>query len=230
MLKKYYGEVILKKDLILYHTSEELFNYKNNKSFLFCIFHPSEWDGINDYIHFIKLKKNLNLLFMIESFRKTFIFSSLHKFINSLNENLAKKNNDNLMCFSEELKKENFDGWFTSIENKATIEVALLNDKNIFEVIKTEELRKNWRNGNYLNNKISIKNWGQKYKIYTLELPIIFNINERFKERIDEYIKYNQNSNFPNEFVLQVIFNNAIINYHKSYNNNFIDIKWKCIK
>ena len=28
---------------------------------------------------------------MIESFRKTFIFSSLHTFINSLNENLAKK-------------------------------------------------------------------------------------------------------------------------------------------
>ena len=97
---------------------------------------------------------------MIDSFRKTFIFSSLHKFINSQNENLAKKNDKNLLCFSKELKKENFDGWFTSIENKATIEVALLNDLDIFELIKTEELKRNWRNGNNLNNKITIKNWG----------------------------------------------------------------------
>jgi hypothetical protein len=224
MLKKYYGEVILKKDLILYHTSNELFNYRDDKSFLFCTFHPCEFDITNDYVSFIRLKIDVNLLFMIESLRKTFIFSSLHKFINSLNENLAKKNDNNLICFSEELKKENFDGWFTSIE------VALLNDNNIFEVVKTEELRRNWRNGNYLNNKISIKNWGKKYKIYTLELPVVFNINERFLNLINDYIKYNQNSNFPNEFVLQVIFNNAIINYDKSYNNKFIDIKWNCIK
>ena len=229
MLKKYYGEVILKKDLILYHTSEELFNYRDDKSFLFCTFHPSEWDGINDYVSFIKLKKDVNLLFMIESFRKTFIFSSLHKFITSPNENLAKKNDNNLKCFVEELRKENFDGWFSSIENKSSVEVALLNDINLFEVIKIEKLRRNWRNGNYLNNKISIKNWGFKYKIYTLDLPVIFNINERFKNFINDYIKYNENSNFPNEFILQVIFNNAIINYHKSYNNKFI-IKWKCIK
>lgn len=230
MLKKYYGEVILKKDIILYHTTEELFNYRDDKSFLFCTFHPSEWDGINDYVTFIRLKKDVHLLFMIETFRKTFIFSALHKFINSTNENLTKKKDNNLICFSQELKKEKFDGWLTSIENKATIEAALLNDTNLFEVIKIEELRSNWRNGNYLNNKISIKNWGQKYKIYTLEFPVIFNINERFKNHINEYIKYNQNSKFPNEFVLQVILNNAIINYHKNYNNNIIDIKWKCAK
>ena len=143
MLKKYYGSIILKKDIILYHTTDELFSYKQDKSFLFCKFQPSEWDGINDYVSFIKLKRDVNLLFMIESFKKTFIFSSLHKFINSINENLAKKNDNNLICFSEELKKEKFDGWFTSIENKATIEVALLNDINLFEVIKTDELRRN---------------------------------------------------------------------------------------
>lgn len=227
MLRRYYGEVILKKDLIIYHTSEELFTYRDDKPMLFCTFHPSEWDGINDYVNFIKLKRDVSLLFMIESFRKTYIFSSLHKFISSPNENLAKKNDNNLICFSKELKKGLFDGWFTSIENKATIEIALLNDLNLFEVIKIEDLQRNWRNGNYLNNNITIKNWGEKYKIYTMDYPVIFNINYKFKIFIDEYIKYHKNSNFPNEFVFQVILNNSIINYHKSY-NSLINIQWKC--
>ena len=228
MLKKYYGKVILKKDLILYYTSESLFTYNHNKPMLFCTFHPSEWDGINDFVHYIILKQDINLLFMIDSIRKTYIFSSLHKFITSLNENLAKKNDNNLKCFVEELKKENFDGWFSSIENKSSVEVSLINDTNIYEIIKTEELKRNWRNGNYLNNIITIKNWGTKYKIYTIDYPVIFKLNKRFKKLIFEYIKYNKESNFPNEFVFQVILNNAIIKYHKSFND--IDIKWKCIK
>jgi hypothetical protein len=229
MLRKYYGEVILQKDFILYHTSEDIYRYRADKPMLFCTFHPSEWDSINEYVIFIKLKRDVSLLFMIESFRKSYIFSSLHKFIISSNENLAKKNNNNLICFSEELKKESFDGWFTSIENKATIEVSLLNNLSLFDVINMENLRRNWRNGNYLNNKITIKNWGTKYRIYSIDLPLIFNINDKFRIFIEEYIKYNQNSNFPNEFVFQVILHNAIINYHRTYNNHLINIKWKCI-
>ena len=37
--------------------------------------------------------------------------------------------------------KENLDGWMSSIENKTTIEVSLINDSNIFEPIKTEKLK-----------------------------------------------------------------------------------------
>jgi hypothetical protein len=43
-MKKTYGEMILKKSSILYHTSDNLFEYKNDKPMLFCTFHPSEWE------------------------------------------------------------------------------------------------------------------------------------------------------------------------------------------
>jgi hypothetical protein len=68
-----YGEVILKKGSILYHTSDEQFTYKDEleKPLLFCTFHPSEYGSNNNsYIHFIKLEKDISLLFMIEKIKK----------------------------------------------------------------------------------------------------------------------------------------------------------------
>jgi len=216
MLKNLYGKVILQKDSILYHTSEEIFNNKLEKPMLFCTFHPSEYDGINDYVTYIKLKKNITLLFMIENFRKTFIFSSLNKFSNHPNLNLAKKNDNNLKSYVKELKKENFDGWFTSIENKSSIEVAIINDNSLFEPIKTEEFTRNWRNGNNLNNFITTKNWGKKYSICSIEYPLTFKINNKFQQLIEDYINYGLKSKFPYEHVFQVILQNAKIYYHES--------------
>jgi hypothetical protein len=58
--------MILKKDSILYHTSEiKLINLKE-KPFLFCSFHPSDYESYNSkYINIIKLKKDVKLFFMI---------------------------------------------------------------------------------------------------------------------------------------------------------------------
>ena len=225
MLKNLYGKVILQKDSILYHTSEEIFNNKLEKPMLFCTFHPSEYDGINDYVTYIKLKKNITLLFMIENFRKTFIFSSLNLFSNHSNLNLAKKNDNNLKSYVKELKKENFDGWFTSIENKGSIEVSMINDNSLFEIIKTEEFTRNWRNGNNLNNFITTKNWGKKYPICSIEYPLTFKINNKFKQLLEDYINFGLKSKFPYEHVFQVILENAKIYYHES---NFDGkITWK---
>jgi len=83
MLREVYGEIILKKDSILYHTSDEPFMYKSKKDkpLLFCTFHPSEYGMIGDYVTPIILKKDVSLFFMIESCKKTSYFFSL-KFIN----------------------------------------------------------------------------------------------------------------------------------------------------
>lgn len=225
MLKNLYGKVILQKDSILYHTSEEIFNYKPEKPMLFCTFHPSEHDGINDYITYVRLKKNVILLFMIERFRKTYIFSSLNAFTNHPNLNLAKKNDNNLKSFVKELKNESFDGWFTSIENKGGVEVALINDNSLFEIIKTEEFTRNWRNGNNLNNVIMTKNWGAKYPICSIKYPVVFKINSRFQKFIEDYINYGLKSKFPYEYVLQVILQNAQIYYHLTEFDG--KIEWK---
>jgi hypothetical protein len=162
MMKKSYGEVIIKKGSILYHTSDEQFSLKeqNDKPMLFCTFHPSEWDVMNEYVTFIKLRKDISLLFMIEECKKAKIFSSLPLFSNHPNLNLSKKHKHQLLCYIRELKKENLDGWFTSIENKSSVEVSLINNPNLFKIVKTEKMIRNWRNGNEKKSKKRMKIWG----------------------------------------------------------------------
>jgi hypothetical protein len=50
-MKELYGEVILKKGFILYHTTNEIFSNKPMNEFpmLFCTFHPSEWYYKEEY-------------------------------------------------------------------------------------------------------------------------------------------------------------------------------------
>lgn len=211
MLRQKYGEMIVKKESILYHTSDELFEYNRIKPMLFCTFHPSDYSGDNNkYVHIIKMKKDISLYFMIDNIGKTHIFSSLEVLINHPKKNLAKT--------EDKLHIENFDGWFSSIENKSHVEVALLNNKNIYELIGTKELKKNWNNGSYNsdnNNIIILKKWGKTYKISSIETPIILNINKKYEEMIKRYIDYEIKSGFMSEYTFQVILHNAIINYHE---------------
>ena len=217
MLRSNYGEMIIKKDSVLYHTSDEEFIPKviNEKPMLFCTFHPSEYTGDNKYVHYVKIKRDISLLFMIEYIGNIKIYSSLSNIINHPNKNLAKKHNNILQIIVDILKKENFNGWFSSIENKGFVEVALINDKNIFNIIETKNLNRNWRNGNNLNNRVITKNWGKTYEICTIERPIILNIHERYKDMILQYIAYEKQSKYPKEYIFQVIIGNAFIYYFR---------------
>ena len=208
MLKNIYGEMILKKDTILYHTSDEPLIYKSieEKPMLFCTFHPFEYGMAGDFVCFIRLKKDISLLFMVEEIKRVRIYSALSTFINHPNANLAKKHTNELFFFSEQLKKENFDGWFSSIENKGTVEVALMNDCNLYQILNCDLLKNN-------NNKINKKNWSD-YKICSMENPIILNINERIKDMLEKYLDYAIKANLLNQYIFQIILMNAQINYH----------------
>jgi hypothetical protein len=211
MLKKYYGEMIIKEGSILYHTSDDEFKYKNIniKPVLFCTFHPSEWTGDNKLLHFIKIKRDVNLLFMIDYINDIKIYTSYEKII----KNKEKNNDNNLKLIANELKKENFDGWFGSIDNKAFVEVVLINNLEIFEFIETRQLKKNWKDGNYLNNAISLKDWGNMYNICCIKNPVILNINNKYKKIIEKYKDYEIKSRFQLEYIFQLILENAIINF-----------------
>jgi hypothetical protein len=224
-LRNVYGEMILKKGCVLYHTSDEPFSYRADKPMLFCTFHPSEWEGINEYVTRIVLKKDISLLFMVDGFKKTHIYSSLGTLIQRPENNLAKMNDNNLVCYSQKLKEEAFDGWFTSIEGKSAVEVALLNDSRIFDFIPSEELNRNWRNSNNFNNVITVKNWGEKYPLCTVRNPAVLNIHERFKPLIDSYIDYGSRSKFPNDHTFQVVLSNATVRYHSG---PIVFISWVC--
>ena len=72
------------------------------------------------------------------------IFTTLGNIINNKSNNLLKNTNKNILInMKKKLESENFDGWFTSIENSATVEVCLLNDKNIFTIIKQKKFKEN---------------------------------------------------------------------------------------
>ena len=216
MLKEVYGEFILKKGSILYHSSDELFRIQSEKDkpMLFCTFHPSEYGMMGDYLTLIKLKKTVSLFFMIEDFKKARIYSALSTLTNHPNANLSKKHKDQLIIYSKELKKEGFNGWFSSIENKGAVEVALINDESLFEVIKSEDFINNWKNGNINCNKINLKNWGRKYEICTIESPVKMNLNSRYENMIHKYMEYEIESKLVNNYVFQVILKNSIIKYH----------------
>jgi hypothetical protein len=150
----------------------------------------------------IQLKRDIEVLFFITGFRKHYVLS-----------NQEEKNSP---AFLEKLQKENLDGWIASIENRSNVEVAIINDPNIFEVISFETLRKNWRNGNCLGGIPECKNWGILYPISSRSLPIVFQLNEKYRQLIEEYIRFGLNSKYLFEYVFQVILENAQIRYIKN--------------
>ena len=78
MFRKQYGEMIIKEGSILYHTSDHKFKYKDDKPVLFCTFHPSEYTGYNKYLHYVIIKRDISLLFMISHIDEIKIYSSLN--------------------------------------------------------------------------------------------------------------------------------------------------------
>ena len=197
MLKSTYGSLIIKKDTILYHATDNEFSYKPEKKLLFTIFHPSEWIGYDsEYIVRIRLKRDIEVLFFISGFRKHYVLSNQEE----------KKSPE----FLQKLDKENLDGWLASIENRSHVEVAIMNDSSIFEAVSFEPLRKNWRNGNCLGGIPECKNWGNLYPISSIKIPIILYLNEKYKRLIEEYIQCGS------EYALQVILENAHIQYIKN--------------
>jgi hypothetical protein len=196
MLKSTYGSVIIGKDTILYHATDEEFSYNPKKKLLYTIFHPSEWIGYDsEYIVRIRLKRDIEVLFFISGFRKHYVLSNQEE----------KKSPE----FLQKLDKENLDGWLASIENRSHVEVAILNDPTIFEAISFEPLRKNWRNGNCLGGIPECKNWGNLYPISSRTIPIVLHLNEKYKRLIEEYIQYGLESKYPFEYAFQVILENA---------------------
>lgn len=215
MIRKVYGEMILKKDSILYHTSNEPFTINKEKPMLFCLFHPSEWGKDDQYITPIVLKKDISLAFLIENIKNLRIFSAVDTFISYEDRKLTKRYiTRELEHYIKYLKNENYDGWFASIQNHGTVEVALINDENVFTVLETVPLKRYWRNGYIKDHVINIKEWRDKYIVCTVNCPAILNINDRFRILIKKYLRAELKSGFINEYVFQVILKNAEIYYH----------------
>jgi len=213
-----YGYMILPKGTILYHMNDNkefIYKSENEKPFLFCAYHPSEYIGFK-YIHFIKLKKKIKLLFMIDDIIKNKIYSALPNIIkNHPKLNLSKLNSNVLYDMREILETNNLEGWFTSVENKGYVETAFLNKPEIFKCIGSMKFNKKWNNSNYNNNKAISKRWNDFYEKSFIEKPIKLYLHKRFKKKIKDYKKYEKKSKFIHEYIFQMMLDYIKIRYYE---------------
>ena len=228
-LRSVYGEMILKKGTILYHTSESAFKQNITKPMLFLTFHPSEWiRNPSDYVTKFILNRDVSLFFMVGAITGSRIFPLLDKLIDTPGNNLAKREDEKLTCFVRYLEKAGFDGWFSTIEGSPPVEIALINNLDLVSVISTNPITWNWKNGNYPDpNNLSVfvpKNWGKTYEILSHHIPIELKINRRYEPMINTFIEQVK-KNDPDGNVFSILLKNAKIQY---INAPFKQIKWVC--
>lgn len=180
-LRTSYGYVVLPKGTRLYHSSANKLCELPSKPVLFMTLHPSEWYSEDSHISVVELQEEVSLLFMVDSIHRMKIYSSLNSYLENGASNLAKMNYERIKCWLPFLKKERLDGWFSSIENKGSVEFAILNNPSILKIVECLPIRFNWANSTY--NKM--KNWGTTYEI--TKAPIRFVLNSRYKPQIEEY-------------------------------------------
>jgi hypothetical protein len=167
-MRKSFGEIILKKNFILYCSScftiNEIIQTPEKIPILyFVFFHPKQYEwNLNTYK--LSLKKDISLFFDIE-------FKEKFPFIYSPLKNIANNSEMNKLL-DINLKKYNFDGYFSNrFSQDDILKIVLFNDINIFN--------------------IEIENYDQKM-IYNNEYNIkpIININKKYEEYINKYTEY----------------------------------------
>lgn len=187
-MRSVYGELVLPKGTILYHSSQDPFTPNPKKPMLFTTFHPSDWYVFSEeYITPITLLRPVSLFFMVGGFNGFRILPLLDTIIGQPGNNLAKQRDQNLACYTTYLQAEKFDGWFSTIEGKATVEVALLNRPDIYEAGVSVQFRNaNW---NYYSSSPEIKErFGTRFPISLIQQPATLRINERFRPEIETYM------------------------------------------
>ena len=223
-LKNTYGEVILQKGTVLYHTSNNKFEYNSDKPMLFLTFHPSDYVKKYDgYVTKIILKKEVSLLFMIDVIAEDM---NIQTALETLVENTCcldeKKTDSNLIIYTEYLKNENFNGWFSSINRDSSIEVALINNPDVYSELSSNKLIYDWKLSYYVCPGLFIRtNWGTLYNIYCGDFPICLRLNTRYKEMIDRYIEKGEEK-YANCTVFFILLKTADITYHNSIPSDII--------
>jgi hypothetical protein len=215
MLKNKYGIIKIKKGSILYYISDKKIRYvnENQRKFIYCLFHPYEECTSEKYISFIKIKKNIILLFMIKDIQSQSSIKSAFNDITGLEYSYYYKINCNLISdFTNKLKEENLDGWITSTTDRFRVEIAIINNVDYYEIIKTKKIKKDWTNRYYVNNIINSKNYGINYPICSINRPIKFRLNKIYKSMIEKWLN---DKRYLNETIFQVILRNGCIKYNK---------------
>ena len=225
-LRTGWGELILRKGTLLYHVSDEPFQSNSEKPLLFTVFHPSEWGLFShSYVTPIRILRDISLFFMVEGFHKLRVLPLLNRFIDypGRNTNLVKMYDVNNICFAAHLRDEQFDGWISTVEGKATVEVALVNDPTAWSIDgPSTPLRSRWTNSNDIDGRWKLKDWGTTYPLSFMN-PVM-RIHSRYKEPIESYL-VSSDTNLPGQFVFPILIKAATISYHEGA---VTPVVWNC--
>lgn len=220
-MRESFGELILKKDSILYCKSNDDYEIiikkqkKNIYIFLHNLyFHPSQFNGSINLFK-ITLKKDISLFceFKINN-------QNNHKFTIISLIKYCKKNEELYNIYDIKLKECNFDGFITPQYGYAkNFEISLFNDDSIFKIEKLENIE-NW------NNTDILKYCGNFPICFTYIKPIL-NLNRSYEKIINSCIDYYNNNNelkpkYNGFFYLLFIYSD--INYYDSEQKNISDI------
>lgn len=224
-LRNTYGEMIIKKGTVLYHSSDRIFTQNLDKPMLFLTFHPSEYIKKTKYVTSILLNKDISLLFMIIGIRHDVdIKSALGRLIQqSGGRHRWRKLDKNLSFYKSYLEKENFNGWFSSIDDDFETEIALINNQDAFSVISSEEIMWDWERPHRTSN--GLMDWGSLYTISII--PINLNVSIRYKAMLEKYMENIDKDIFGVAFL--VVLKNAIVTYYDSVleKNLLANIIWR---
>ncbi len=213
-----YGIMTIKKDSILYSVYDEDTTYFYDNKIIYCNFHPIESNILfekichaqNTNVRFIKLHKDISLLFLVEEFINRSIISAISSTLLSYCTYYSE--------LIELCKKENVDGWFSSVRNGSkgfhNCEIGLLNDSNIYSIIRDEKFKRDFKIYK-IDEEIKKKDYGTLYKISFIEIPIILHLHIRFKDLIQQYLIFEKESKYIESCTFQLLLKNAIITYYE---------------
>ena len=212
-MKESFGEIILKKNSILYCSScftiNEIIQLPEKIPILYYVFfHPKQYEWKLN-IYKLTLKKDISLFFDIEFKEKfPFIYSPLKNIANNSEMNELLDNN---------LKKYNFDGYFSNrFSQDDIIKIVLFNDNNIFN-IEVE---------NYDQKMIYNNEYNSKYELSLINIKPIININKKYEENINKYIEYinSKKHNAHDKLTFYLFIKYSDINYIDVNNKELLNI------
>ena len=219
-MRESFGELILKKDSILYCKTSSSYNdiiqkKQINEYFLYNLyFHPSKFKF---YINLFKIKFKKYVYLFCEfkinnKYNYKFTTISLIKYC---------KNNEELYnIYDIKLKEHHFDGFISPQYGYAkNFEISLFNENSIFEIEKIENIE-NW------NNKDILEYCGNFPICFTTIKPI-FNLNRCYEKILNSCIDYYKNNSEikpKSSGFFYLLFIYSEINYHDFEQKNIVHV------
>lgn len=214
-----FGELLIKKGTTLYCSScftiDEIINNPEKVPILYYVFfHQPEYElFLNTYK--LILKKDISLFFDVKfnmdiNIDNENIFKDIFPCYDSVLRSIIKNTQMNELLYNN-LKKNNFDGFFGNRLYHSIVSITLFNNIELFDIfIDNYELK------NIYDNEM--KTYYETFPLNFLENKFILNINKKYNESIKKYIniidEYAINSDKYYNLNFYYIIKNSEINYY----------------